>query len=103
MVTSRADTGSSAIRSFGSCISAVPIQILCRLQSLARKYNISSIETILHWAQDYCKDGELAFEEKRGRATKENSPFKGRPRIRFVSENEKEEYLKQKEEYYKKD
>lgn len=73
------------------------------LQSLARKYNISSIETILHWAQDYCKDGELAFEEKRGRATKENSPFKGRPRIRFVSENEKEEYLKQKEEYYKKD
>lgn len=34
------------------------------LQSLARKYNISSIETILHWAQDYCKDGELAFEEK---------------------------------------
>ena len=43
------------------------------------------------------------FEEKRGRATKENSPFKGRPRIRFVSENEKEEYLKQKEEYYKKD
>ena len=53
--------------------------------------------------QDYCKDGELAFEEKRGRATKENSPFKGRPRIRFVSENEKEEYLKQKEEYYKKD
>ena len=63
----------------------------------------SSIETILHWAQDYCKDGELAFEENRGRATKENSPFKGRPRIRFVSENEKEEYLKQKEEYYKKD
>lgn len=71
------------------------------LYSLCHLYNISSPETILRWAKSYEAKGLKAFEESRGKATRETSPLKGRPRKKFKDDEEKKEYLRSREEYYK--
>jgi transposase-like protein len=62
------------------------------LLELAYTYKIASQESILQWVKNYNLYGEAAFDDKRGTATSESAPLKGRPRKNFDSEEEKSEY-----------
>jgi len=62
------------------------------LIKLAYHNNIASQESILQWVKKYQLHGEKAFDDKRGLATSKSAPLKGRPRKKFSSEEEKQEY-----------
>ncbi len=59
---------------------------------LAYRYGVSSQESIVQWVENYQRYGEDAFVDKRGAATSETSPLKGRPRKKFASEEEQKKY-----------
>lgn len=59
---------------------------------LAYRYGISSQESIMQWVKKYEDFGDKAFSDNRGKATSNNSPLKGRPRKKFETDKEKEEY-----------
>lgn len=64
------------------------------LLELAYKYHVASQESILQWIKNYKLRGEDSFNDKRGSATRNSAPLKGRPKEKFATEEEKEEYLK---------
>ena len=61
--------------------------------ALAYKNGIASQGSIKQWIKSYEKNGEVAFVDKRGIATSETAPLKGRPRKRFETKEEKDKYL----------
>ncbi len=80
-------------------ISSVKEYLSCSntITGICEKYNITSFETLLSWIRKYKKYGIEAFKERRGKATKADSPLKGRPRTRFSSALEKQIYLNNRE------
>ncbi len=71
------------------------------LLAVCNKYNIASPETVLKWTRIYRKEGINGFLERRGKATKTSSPFKGRPRKYFKSKEEELKYQNDRIEHNK--
>lgn len=71
------------------------------LFSLAQKYNVTSPETILKWVRSYETLGMNGLRERRGGATRKTSPFKGRPRRIFATDEERDTYNAAREAYLK--
>ncbi len=77
------------------------IRTKASLLAVCNKYNIASPETVLKWTRIYRKEGINGFLERRGKATKASSPFKGRPRKYFETEEEQKKYQNERAEYDK--
>lgn len=71
------------------------------LFSLAQKYNVTSPETVLKWIRAFETLGMAGLKERRGSATRKNSPFKGRPRRVFKNDEERDTYMAAREAYLK--
>lgn len=68
--------------------------------AVAKELGIPSSTPIKNWVKKF-RNGE-SFMNRRGKTSKKEHPFKGRPRTRFQSVEEERDYLKAQVDYLKK-
>ncbi|WP_224741103.1 transposase, partial [Bacillus sp. 28A-2] len=69
-------------------------------QSLSEELGIKSSTQLKSWVRKF-REGQ-SFEDQRGKHTKSENPFNGRPKFMFNSVEEERDYLKAQVEYLKK-
>ncbi|MCY7540301.1 transposase [Bacillus pumilus] len=69
-------------------------------RSLSEKFGLRSSTQLKSWIRKY-REGQ-SFEDLRGKHTKSENPFSGRPKLMFKSVEEERDYLKAQVEYLKK-
>ena len=65
--------------------------------AIAKKLDVAYPSVVQNWMVKYKKYGKKAFDDKRG---KSNNGVKGRPKKKFISVKEENEYLRAKLEFY---
>lgn len=68
--------------------------------SISKELGLRSSSQLKVWVKKY-RNGEV-FDDQRGRSSKVNTPFIGRPKTKFDSIEEENSYLKAQVEYLKK-
>jgi transposase-like protein len=69
-------------------------------REITKELGIRSKTQVKNWGEKY--RNQEAFTDRRGKTTKKNNPFMGRPRTKFQSVEEERDYLKAQVEYLKK-
>ena len=69
-------------------------------RTVAKELGIRSERQVKDWVKKY--RNKESFADQRGKTTKKDHPFRGRPRTKFQSVEEERDYLKAQVEYLKK-
>ncbi|QDX91264.1 IS3 family transposase [Brevibacillus laterosporus] len=69
-------------------------------EAIAKELGVPSPTQIKNWVRKY-RDGD-GLEDQRGKTSKRDNPFIGRPRTKFTNVEEERDYLKAQVEYLKK-